>query len=224
MIKKKRVRIKKQDLTKMREGYARHLEEAPRLANGRIVPGYRYKNLLEAHKEMGNTPRKVDAGVGTPLFLKRPTIEKVLIRGIRKGLPYTTVCRRVGISRDTFLRWLELGRDGNPIYKNFYKKICRAEAKAEEGILDKLRSHADIDWRVSAWQLERRWPESWSKRDGFKAELKVNGNLSVTHKEELGKQVISDEDARDLARKLIDGSEYGFSRVADDAQVVDEGD
>lgn len=211
---RQRVRLAKgppeQSVKAMREGRKRSLKEAPRRENGKIVQGFKYKSLLEGYREMGREPTIIDGRTSTrdPLFVLQPNLGKRIVKLIRKGYPYTTVCRYCGITPKTFRDWLEKGKAGvSKDYIRFYKKIARAEARAEMRTLERLKLHDRSDWRVSAWQLERRWPEHWSKKDRIIAETHVNATIATESKDDLSKSVIKDQAARELARRLIAGDD-----------------
>jgi hypothetical protein len=106
------------------------------------------------------------------------------------------------------------GRDGIDPYKGLFERVCRAEAKAEMDNLVELKRHQKNEWKVSAWLLERRWPEHWARRDAFKAEIAVNAEVTLKGKEQLAKRVVTDEASRELARRLIDGDEFGYEEVS----------
>lgn len=206
---KTRVRLRTKSTEAMIKGRDESRRKAPRRENGKIIQGYRYKELLEGYRENGLSPTVIN-GQGNPArppsFVLQPALEKRIVRLIRKGYPYTTVCRSCGVTPKTFKDWLEKGKTGySKDYVRIYRKIARAEAYAEMRTLKVLRKHEKADWRVSAWQLERRWPEHWSKKDRMVAEMHVNAVVNVDSKESLGKTVVQDEAARELARRLIDG-------------------
>lgn len=224
MPKKKKVRVRlrekrspeaiKSQTDPMMKARDKSFKGAPRSKSGRITPGYKYKQLLEGYRENGIEPTIIEANSISkkPAFVVQPSLGKRIAKLIRKGYPYTTVCRYCGITPKTFKDWLEKGRAGyNADYIDFYESIAKAEAFAEMRIVKKLQTHENSDWRVSAWQLERRWPEHWSKKDRVVAETHVNATINVDSKESLGKKVIEDGTARELARRLIDGSD-DFSR------------
>jgi transposase len=215
---RKRVRLP-QNMDALHAGRDKALAVAPRLDDGRVVPGYRYKEILNAYEEAGLKPREITAEpthqTRPPMFAADPRLAKKIVKYIRAGYPYTTVCRAVGVSRETFLQWLQRGKDGHPVYQAFYERVCRAEAKAEMDVLESLSQHQKDEWKVSAWKLERRWPEHWGRRDAFRAETQANINVTVTSKEGLGKEVANDVTSRELARRMIDGNEYGYEVVED---------
>lgn len=209
--KPKRVRLRKgfsqKAIDAMQKGREESFKNAPRMPNGKIVPGYKYKSLLEGHQELGRKPR-VYTGKSlhsSPKFVVHPGIKRKIVKLIRKGYPYTTVCRYVGVTPSTFKDWLEKGKLGvSKEYVDFYQAVARSEADAEMRLLKAMQLHERSDWRVSAWQLERRWPEHWAKQDRVTAEMKVHTTVESANKEKLGKSVLTDEVARDLARRMID--------------------
>lgn len=191
-------------------------KEAPRSKRGRILPGYAYKGLLDGYRETGREPKVIAPNDMSrpPMFVMQPSLGKRIIRLIKKGYPFTTVCRYCGVTPKTFKDWLERGKAGQSRdYIKFYENVARAEAYAEMRILRKLQGHENADWRVSAWQLERRWPEHWSKKDRITAEMHVNATVNVDSKENLGRSVVQDDAARELARRLIDGSDFSYAAL-----------
>jgi len=196
----------------------RAYRDAPRDTEGRMIPGFRYKQLVDAYESAGLEPhvQRVDDVSLTkrPMFISNPEKGKRLIKLLRKGLPYTTCCRLIGISRSTFIEWMVKGREGHPHYVDFYEKICKAEGQAELSRLKELRQDGKGDWKSSAWQLERRWPEHWGRRDAVRAEVVANVEISVKGKEKLAQQVATDEVSRELARRMIDGTEYGYEDLS----------
>lgn len=202
----------------------KRIAKAPRDAKGKIIPNYRYKNILDSYKEHGIASKTTDGetkkhlfgnGNSYPLFVRKPIVADNMIKLIREGYPYTTVCRYYGVNRKTFLKWLEIGSQGiDKNYTKFFKRVSRAEARYEMARLEAIRKHEKTDWRAPAWILERRYPEHWGKRDANKAHIALtNTTINVNKKDELGKAVLRDEHAKELARKLIDGGEFGYTEI-----------
>lgn len=218
---KRRVRLSespsKQRVEALQRGKEKSFKEARKRNGGKIPHGYKYKAILDGYRENGLEPTIVKSDhplQRDPMFVVQPSLGRRIIKLIKKGYPYTTVCRFVGITPKTLKDWLEKGKAGySPDYQDFYEKFCRAEASGEMRTLKQLRKHENADWRVSAWQLERRWPENWSKKDRMVAEMHINASITTDSKEALGQTVLEDDAARALARKLIDGSEFGFARL-----------
>lgn len=225
---KRRVRLNerssKNAIEAMGKARDKSYKEARAKSNGRIPNGYKYKEVLEGYRENGLQPTIVGPGSNVkPAFVVQPSLGKRIVRLIRKGYPYTTVCRYCGITPKTFRDWLERGRDGFSMdYVKFHEDVAKAEAFAEMRTLNKLKSHENADWRVSAWQLERRWPEHWSKKDRLTAEMHVNATINVDSKESLGSKVLIDDAARDLARKLIDGEAFSYDALPAPSQEEED--
>lgn len=192
-------------------------QKHPRGESGKAIKGHRYKELLEGYRENGLEPSVLHGQPRSnqvPMFVIQPRLVPRIVKLIRKGVPYTTVCRYVGVTPKTFKDWLEKGRNGyTPEHVSFYEKVARAEAHAEMATLRSLQAHRRTDWRVSAWQLERRWPEHWAKKDRIIAETHVSGNLVVDAKQQLGNAVTHDDAARELARRLIDDTDFTYARL-----------
>lgn len=213
-----RLRESSKNIEALQKGRRKSVKNAPRKSNGKIIQGYAYKELLEGHRE--RTPSIVVAHQGSrsPMFVVQPNLAKRIVKLIRKGYPYTTVCRAVGVTPKTFKEWLEKGKSGvNHDYIKFFEDVAKAEAYAEMRTLNMLRKHEKSDWRVSAWQLERRWPEHWSKIDRITADLNVNSNAVTDAKEDLSKSIAKDEAARELARRLIDDTDFSYPALQNPA-------
>jgi len=109
-----------------------------------------------------------------------------LIRyGLSEGMSIKAVCGKVGISVDTYYRW----RRGNEDFRNM---VDSTQYDVEAKALQSMQVHADRDWRVWAWILERRFPKEWNN----KHELQVQTNISQTGSEVVMKmlQKITGED------------------------------
>lgn len=223
---KKRVRLKgrirkKSDMTKMNEARDKSFAEAPRTESGRIIPGYRYKQILDSHSRWNVEPKVYSAiperVTNLPIFKRDKKKADKIISLLKKGYPPSVVCRYVNIGYPTFKDWLVKGSEGDPLYEDFYFRVQQAEAIAEMRRLRKLERHERAEWKVNAWLLERRWPERWAKRSS--SEVHVKGEVEVNHKQELGRQVLANPEARELARKVLEGDEVGYEVI--DAEIVD---
>lgn len=181
----------------------------------------RRRALMDIYAENGKPPTVVTGPMKPrrPQFVTHPTLAKRMIKHVRNGYPYQVVCKAVNVNYGTFLNWMEKGSQGLPYYVDFFEAICKAEAKAEISTLNKLRKHQRNDWRVSAWELERRWPERWAKKDRVVAEMHVTQGDGKDNKVELGSAVATDENARQLARAMIEGNEFGYERVEDNSDA-----
>ncbi len=100
---------------------------------------------------------------------RSPKKIQALVEAIETGLSIESACKLVGIHRSTFYEWRER--------PEISSQIDRALAVAEAALLGSIREAGRGDWRASAWILERRYPESWSRRDTSRVE--ATGHLAL---------------------------------------------
>ena len=137
--------------------------------------------------------------MGRPTKLDERTKNLILI-GIRLGLTYDDAAQAAGISYRTFANWMQKGREaksgkffqffhalkranaeaqminakivhdaakgGIPIKET--RTVIRADGSQEVTVTEKV---AQPDWRAGAMILERRFPDSWGRRDSLKVEI-----------------------------------------------------
>lgn len=90
-----------------------------------------------------------------------------LVAAVETGVSIESACAMVGIHRSTWYEWRER--------PEIEARLDRALAVAESRLLDSIREAGRDDWRASAWILERRYPETWSKR----SEVQAAGSVEV---------------------------------------------
>lgn len=90
---------------------------------------------------------------------------------LREGQPRHIARKVAGISGDTWTRWLNDAED------DFGEQVERAEADAIAARYRQLAQHFDESWQATAWWLERRAPDDYSKTD--RAEVKHTGRVQV---------------------------------------------
>jgi hypothetical protein len=93
-----------------------------------------------------------------------------LLKAIESGLTIDAACRLVGIHRSTWYEWRE--------QPELQSAISQAMAKAEAALLATIKTAGQTDWRAAAWILERRWPDTWLKRQ----EVQAAGQIEVVVK------------------------------------------
>lgn len=114
-----------------------------------------------------------------------------LIRyGLSEGMSIKAVCGKAGISVDTYYRWK---RDNN----EFRNMVDSTQYDVEAKALQSMQVHADRDWRVWAWILERRFPKEWNN----KHELQVQTKISQT-----GSEVVTNMLQKIIGENLSDRS------------------
>jgi hypothetical protein len=90
---------------------------------------------------------------------------------IRAGNYLATSARIVGIGSTTLHEWLARGegtdtRESTPLYADFAVAVRKAEAESQAVHVQNIRKVAlEGQWTASAWLLERKWPELFSKRE-----------------------------------------------------------
>jgi len=104
----------------------------------------------------------------TPDTVKR--ITEALEAGATKA--YAAHCG--GINADTFYAWAKEKPD-------FSDTIKKAQAIYIAGRLDALRKHGEKNWQAIAWELERRWPDLFARRDRVDVTANVKSeNTTIT--------------------------------------------
>jgi transposase len=106
--------------------------------------------------------------------LLTPEVQATIVEAIRKGHYRETAAHLAGITRRTINNWEQRGETGEAPYDEFFRAIKKAEAEAEDALLDDIRTAqpgipgeggrgADL-WQAKAWVMERRWPGRWGGR------------------------------------------------------------
>lgn len=83
------------------------------------------------------------------------------------GMTDRGIYNYLGISHETFYRWLKLGEEKKtgPAHE-FSETIKKGRAHLEGDCLkDIIQAGKSGEWQARAWILERRWPEDYGKRD-----------------------------------------------------------
>lgn len=145
--------------------------------------------------------------MGRPTKLCDRTKGLILV-GIRLGLTYEDAAQAAGVHRSTFHRWMQKGKSAKSgVYRDFCDALERANAEGQ--IINAKIVHdaakggqpiketrtvtrangtqettvtervAQPDWRCSAWILERRFTESWGRRDSLKTNLELSGVVTT---------------------------------------------
>jgi hypothetical protein len=129
----------------------------------------------------------------------------ILLDSVAAGMPYELSCHRAGICYSTFRKWVIEGEkeDGDPAFVQFVEDLKRAEGDAVFMRLQNIEGAAiNGQWQASAWMLERRHPEHFSRRDhvalGQDPDL---GPVQVASKSSL--TLLADPEACALATQLI---------------------
>ncbi len=107
-----------------------------------------------------------------------PERQERIVALIAAGNYGVTACRAAGIAYQTYLNWLERGRqETEGPYVNFLAAITRAEADAEQRLVEQIAAAVPTDWRAGAHLLERRYPDRW----GRKERVEHSGRMEMSH-------------------------------------------
>jgi hypothetical protein len=133
-----------------------------------------------------------------------PAVYKTIIDLIEEGNYITTVANYAGIAPATLYTYLERGKNGyDTLYHQFYLDVQKAWASAEVNTLRKLREHENADWRVSAWRLERTYPERYALKTITRTEVNISGEVQHKIKNDFADSLLDDPEKREMARKLL---------------------
>lgn len=94
------------------------------------------------------------------------------------GLSNVSACELVGVTQDTFYRWLRVAeaykehleeggerQEGKEIYLRFSERVTRARRKCEATLARQIQEAVPKDWKAAAYLIERCFPDQWAKRD-----------------------------------------------------------
>lgn len=117
-------------------------------------------------------PRKQATGPSPPQSRGRgartkltPELLAQAVELIEQGNYAIVACRCLGISEETWYRWLREGeRSAEGIQRQFYEAIRTAEAVAEQRAVDHWRRAFPEDWKACRDYLERKHPDRWAKK------------------------------------------------------------
>tara|TARA_Y100001972_G_scaffold36904_1_gene45429 strand:+ start:111 stop:767 length:657 start_codon:yes stop_codon:yes gene_type:complete len=85
-----------------------------------------------------------------------PARRRVIYEGLKKNLPVELLCKKAGISKKTFYRWIEKGKKGEKGFDKFLEECGYASTVGAEAAMDFIIEAYPKDWKAAAWVLERR--------------------------------------------------------------------
>lgn len=94
-----------------------------------------------------------------------PETREKILGALRAGNYRVAACKFAGISDETFRRWMNAGKAGQPEYVDFVEQVKQAEAQAEASLVATIRKAAGDHWQAAAWLLERKYVTRWGRRD-----------------------------------------------------------
>lgn len=101
-----------------------------------------------------------------------PELQERIVKDLADGQTRVCASARANIGIRSFQKWLALGKQGKQPYAAFYTAVKKAERDAESAAVSAIREAGQKLWTAYAWWLERKFPDSWGKRD----RLELSGN------------------------------------------------
>jgi hypothetical protein len=105
---------------------------------------------------------------------RTPKLIAELLKKLEAGSPINLACTALGISSVTFGEWRRIDPElGQRVEQAIACGLCE--------VVTRLREHGKENWGATAWELERRLPEVYAKKDpqlmvGIQNNISGNGN------------------------------------------------
>jgi len=97
---------------------------------------------------------------------------KKAVKYLEAGNYQTHVAQALGVSHETWFRWLREGQqEGKGIKYEFYEAVKKAEARAAIRNVAIIQRAAQDNWQAAAWWLERKFPEEWGRKDKYNVDV-----------------------------------------------------
>ena len=108
-------------------------------------------------------PKKEKAKAGRPPEnITNPEKVERILNAIRLGLSIVDACEYAGIPRASYYEYKEKGEKGIQPYATFTDSLKKALIEREMRLLSNLERQSE-NWIVSAWRLERMFPEKYGR-------------------------------------------------------------
>ena len=93
-----------------------------------------------------------------------PDAARLAVELARKGVPKTTIAKKLRVHRDTVHEWLSRAdKEPDSIFAAFALDFHEAQADFEIASLDDVNAGGET-WKASAWALEKLFPETYTAR------------------------------------------------------------
>lgn len=86
---------------------------------------------------------------------------KTALRLCRAGLPDCQIAAVLGVSKETYSRWINHPKTDNQ--NQLRQQLKKADAEREEALVARIMRASDDTWQAAAWLLERRYPDRYAK-------------------------------------------------------------
>lgn len=84
---------------------------------------------------------------------------------VSKGLRPLDAVKLAGLSPRSWRRWRQDAKAGIEPFAAAVAAIKSSELSRKAWLLEQVTRHAAESWQCAAWNLERRWPEEFGKRE-----------------------------------------------------------
>lgn len=79
----------------------------------------------------------------------------------RAGLPDCQIAAVLGVTKETFSRWINHPKTDNQ--RQLCQQLKKADAEREAALVTRIMRASDDTWQAAAWLLERRYPDRYAK-------------------------------------------------------------
>lgn len=86
---------------------------------------------------------------------------RTALRLCRAGLPDCQIAAALGVSKETYSRWINHPKTDNQ--NQLRQQLKKADAGREAALVTRIMRASDDTWQAAAWLLERRYPERYAK-------------------------------------------------------------
>ena len=86
---------------------------------------------------------------------------KTALRLCRAGLPDCQIAAVLGVSKETYSRWINHPKTDNQ--NQLRQQLKKADAEREAELVTRIMRASDDTWQAAAWLLERRYPDRYAK-------------------------------------------------------------
>ena len=139
-----------------------------------------------------------------------PALQEAICKDIAARVPETTAARANGIPDRTYFVWKAKGArpQAAAFYRQFHQAVEKALAEAERGCVVRIVRASERYWQAAAWMLERRWPDTWARRERLE-----HGGVGGAN-EVIVKHVIVWEDQPAIAHGATNGTAHADAPLA----------
>ena len=121
------------------------------------------------------------------LFETDAVLRRNFIQYIADGNYITTVCNAVGVTPQSYYRWVDKAEHGIEPYVTFISEVKEAAARAEMDRVREIKDAGATNWVASMTFLERRYPEKYGRqeRTAVKEDNKIQVEIIGMNKEDV---------------------------------------